>query len=980
MKRYKMFFIIGLFILIISISLIGAYAYYSGTHETQDVSGNAAVENENITGISSFEDLFNYGTNSIYNDKNSKALSNKRYILKLNSNIKLENNLIIDNDVHIDLNDKTINLNDYTLTIKNGYNGCFAIYNGIIESGEKEEGSIIVDMPNMGFIADEIEYTKNNIESDSLINEINIDQKYATYNALYLVGNALSSDFVLKPEIKSYNEVSKNDFILSADKFILSKDCYKNTNEACSIVYKDLMLPTYYLSSDISITYSFKTLNNYLKTNGKFTAPATSADVTLTATVSKEGWNNAISVDFLLHLVNLNDNTTLNNCVKNLINSELSPYYNEGDLVVKEATILEDYYYGIHHGITMPLSAFDGKVTFEYSTTNLADSSINTSSYISNGFYNFIPNQSCYHLIITPKINSVAQTPIKVQMYSTYVGEKETIAYLIVNELYGGTIIYDRSKENKILDDLEAISDNDELSGYINDYDITNITYSIVTDSDAFDYYQINNYVMTVKNGEIPDDKVGYIRVTLTFGESTNISIDLYINYLDESGDTLSNFITYYNLIDPTIETELETSFELPFHKNSEWPYVCYDIGTYQTSLLNETTIYNVTLGMPKNVKLNLFYDNTDHFLTYDNNPSTFTAKYATTLNAAANYNDAKFILSISAQDSLTVNTNLVLVYNYKFKLADEWKIYKYNDQYLTDLTVSKFTALGGLFYNTTGQNESGEAVNHAVKDAYFFRWIYNNFKPSTKASINTARADLIIPINWLGQDYSINVSTDTLINSVNDFTGIGYLSGVSSVDLSGKTITSTIVTSISNMQSLNTLILKGCGITDVSDFSNLKNVKVLDVSGNSIQYFDSLAEITSLEKVYLYNNNASNAYYGSLGICNFQAYNDLMRNGCAVYNSVSNNVPVLFADSNNLDDYRRLKAIVYQDKLKKGLDISQLYNKFSTNRTDYGLSTNGTLVWSYGGGTNATDATYFMVTYTFNTYKLVCKYYVDRY
>jgi hypothetical protein len=199
-------------------------------------------------------------------------------------------------------------------------------------------------------------------------------------------------------------------------------------------------------------------------------------------------------------------------------------------------------------------------------------------------------------------------------------------------------------------------------------------------------------------------------------------------------------------------------------------------------------------------------------------------------------------------------------------------------------------------------------------------------------------------------------------------------------------------------MPSLHTLILKNCNITDISALANLTTVKVLDISNNKISYFDALANVSSLEKVYLYNNEpdaGDTKYIGSTGICNFQAFYDLMRNGSAVYNTISNNIPVLYAESNSIDDYRRLKSICYQDKLKLGEDISDLYQAFysiGTNITNvtgnarpgnnpFGLQTRGTLSWGYEEGKTVGTATYFYVKLTYSTgYILTVKYYVDRY
>ena len=219
-------------------------------------------------------------------------------------------------------------------------------------------------------------------------------------------------------------------------------------------------------------------------------------------------------------------------------------------------------------------------------------------------------------------------------------------------------------------------------------------------------------------------------------------------------------------------------------------------------------------------------------------------------------------------------------------------------------------------------------------------------------------------------------------------------------MNLSGGSVSDDVIVGLSGMPSLTTLILKNCGITDISALSNLTTVKVLDISNNSIDYFNALSDVTCLEKVYLYNNvpndETAKKYIGSTGICNFQAFQDLMRNGCSVYNMESNNIPVLYAESNSIDDFRRLKAIGYQDKLKEGLDITDLYQDFikiGTRITNvegrdrpgnnpFGLQTAGKLDWGYESGKTAGEATYFYCTLTYSgtNYVLTVKYYVDRY
>ena len=140
-----------------------------------------------------------------------------------------------------------------------------------------------------------------------------------------------------------------------------------------------------------------------------------------------------------------------------------------------------------------------------------------------------------------------------------------------------------------------------------------------------------------------------------------------------------------------------------------------------------------------------------------------------------------------------------------------------------------------------------------------------------------------------------------------------------------------------------------------------------------------------------LKGNNATtnNPIVGSLGITNLQAYNDLLRNGVAVFNQVSSGVPVIYADSDDYNDYVKLKSIIYQNKLSTNVSITTLYSSFQSVYNDTNLAlvnTGGTYNWGYqtldSDGNTYTEytATYFYVNYTFNNKTVNVKFYVDRY
>jgi hypothetical protein len=113
-----------------------------------------------------------------------------------------------------------------------------------------------------------------------------------------------------------------------------------------------------------------------------------------------------------------------------------------------------------------------------------------------------------------------------------------------------------------------------------------------------------------------------------------------------------------------------------------------------------------------------------------------------------------------------------------------------------------------------------------------------------------------------------------------------------------------------------------------------------------------------------------------------------LIRNGISVYNQVSNDIGVLYADSDDYNDYVRIKSIIYQDKLSTNESITSLYSAYKDfTYSKFGLDKkNGEFTWGYqttdknGNTYDEYTATYFYCNYKFDGYTLTVKYYVDRY
>ncbi len=1006
--KKKLIIIISMLTLLLLSTGIGVYAYLQFT-KNQAVTASTNINNDNVIEVASFDELFTNSKATAYNDKNVISNVSTRTILKLTSNIELLDNLEITSDVHLNLNGKTLNLNDKELTFRHGYAGCFSIYGGVVSTGDTGTGKITVDLPNASFISSSITYNHSGTtlaESDC-VNVLNIDSKYTAYNALYYVANSIGSDLNKKIEKADYTAVNDANYTIDQDKFITTKyNCVynSNANDVCSFVYKDLDLPMHYLSTDISITYS-SNKKNVISNFGKVTLPTQEEDVTLTASINHTSWEDPITCDFKLHVVNLENQTVKNNVAKQLILDYLHDYYKNESLQVS-STVTFDSYYEFTNSVELPLLAFDDNITYSYSFTNLNGENVDTTSFVdvNNRVFVMQSNDDCNHLII--RLNN--NTNITLDMFSAYVSDYETIARLILNKLYGGSIIYDSTESSKILykvSDLRTMLD-EKTYQFVTAYNITNLTYSLKDGTDVktrYYNYSSQNYELTVKDGQIPPAKSSYITATFTFGsgaDAVTTNVDMYVNYLAESGDTVSGFLPYYNLYDPMVVEDLTSYFDMPFSYSTGAPYVCYDFAQVftkkrTTEYTENFNYYDYELGIPNSLQISLWYNGAQR-LTFTNTSETLTTQldsYLTTNNITlkqiAEYDDAKYRFRIVPQNA-TDNIPMLLIYNYKFNPANNWSRYEYTiegNKYVTELTSSRFIVSGGLFYNATS------TASNAVQDKYFFTWIYNNFNPEGN-TIATSNVDenSFIPKNWLSLDVALDKTIDSSLANVTNYAGIGNLTHITKVNLTGITLSTSVLLSIASMTSVTSLNISNCGVSDITNICTMDSVKVLDISNNSIKDFNGLVNMDGLEEVYLYNNNSTtnNPIVGSLGITNLQAYNDLLRDGIAVFNQISDGIPVLYADSDDYNDYVKIKSIIYQNKLATGKSIEDLYKDFKNiNANGFSLyNTGGSFTWGYqtsdanGNTYDATTATYFYCNYKFknNNNTLTVKFYVDRY
>ena len=994
MKKYinkKFILLISVIVLAFTFVSIITYAYYKKNFNTSyDI--NTSITEENVCEVSTFEELYYACVNNVFNDSNK--VSENRKIIRLTNNIDLTNNLILNYDAHIDLNSKILNLKDYTFSIIHSYAGSFMLYNGTIKTSSN--GRIVINTTNASYLTESVSFIddSDNAISDSstYVKVVSINEMYTMYNALYSISTALVDDVSRRPEYLTYEEFNvKNIASFDSTLFLPTFDCNVDSNShACGYVYNDIVLINHYLSNDINITYTSSdtsVLSNSGNVNGIGTC---------TLSVSLSIGENNYTCDFLVHIVSSGSL----DAAEAMIKSYLSDLYKDESLKISN-DITHDNYYFFTTGRDLPLKSNDGNVTYSYKafSDSTCSTEIKTVSKERNGVYCFEPNEECYYLQITISNNNNESRTVVLNMYTIYVAKYETVAKLILNELYGGSLVYNTANGPTTLESLDAIKEkSDKLNLYVDTYKLTNVTYALKEGTDAYNDYKIESGALDIKVDTTISMKEEAAVVTFEFDEEI-VSVELYITYVIGAQDATSSFLPYYTSYDNKISSQasLET-FTMPFSYENKGPYTIYDFSdSYVTSVdegSSTTTYTTLNLSKPDSLKVqlcdkdgNVINDFTSSYTDGTSIANAFdTYLGSSTISSFASNNPgAYWYFSFDTSKILIDDVKTVLIYNYKFNDAGSWTRYQKTDEndknikFDTDLTTSLFTINGGLIYSTD------TTLENSVRNESLFIYLYNNLNSS--ADDITSASNNVILNDWFENSIEINATLIPLSGDI-DINGIQYLTSCTYLNLSGITITQTKVDDIiSKLTNLETLDISSASISDSSILTNLKNMtslKTLYINGNSIDKFEFLTDITSLSEVYLYENTVTNSsYYGSEGMCNFQTYEDLLRKGISVYYKLnSSGIAMAYENTTDLNDYQRLKSIEYQSILKSGIDISVLYSKFeSLTYEDFCLDNFISLTWSYGGGIDATDATYFQVTAT-NTsgIELVVKYYIDRY
>lgn len=979
-KAKKIFLIFALSILAVAgVAAAGIFAYFSSSASSSKGVKTEIVDGAFIAQVSSFDELYEVSKSEYYNDKN--IVSETRKVIRLTGDISLPVDLVVTADVHIDLNGHTLDLNERVLTIQHAYAGSFVIYNGTMSANN---GKLVIDTPNAA-----VEYDDAFSDFTSVISQ---EFDYTAYAALYAATDGLGSALEKRPARLNYTAFTAGkpaDGVYDPSVFLAQKTHESNT-EACVYVAvgRDLILPARYLATGYTITYASAAPAILSDAGNALSA----GDTTLTVTVTDDTGANSASVTLPVHVVASGTAAV----AEVLLKSYFAGYYRTGSVVSDGITHSAEYYL-FSNGMELPLKDEDLGITLTYTPLRGDKSNAATTSATENGVYVFEPNDQCAYLRVT--LNGSASVYFDLPVYSNYVANGETAARSILNRLYGGAIVYDSTQSYTVLYDLAYVAADSALGRYVTDYDITGISYAIKAGSAAADSYEIVEGKLMRKAGSvIPAEKLEFITCTFTFGsgaEQTSLAVDLYVLYVTGNEGTANNFLIYYNNYDGKVPSETSVTFEMPFSYNGGAPYSAYEFALNYT-FDEETGVYTLTdsaYSSPAAISLVLKYgtNSSDEF-SYAGGTS-LSAQFNTWLTtngltlAGLASQGAVWEITVTANQSVFEDSEVLLLYKYTFESnaagsAPSWTVYRAAIEgadgaatyEFTQSTVSPFTLKGGVFY------DASSAATNAVNDSVLFSWMKSSFGIAGNVELIENDA-LTLPV-------TVDVTVSATLASVKNWNGIQYLTGATAVNLTGVTVDDALIQILNQMTFLQSLIMQNCSLTD-TEISGLAlpKLRTLNVADNGVNDFSWLTvdNFPALQRVYVYGNENADGYRGSTGMSNYQTFEDLVRAGVNVYNTLnSNSVPMLFESSTDLNDYRRLKSIVYQSVLKTGVSITTVYSRFmGLTTSDFSLegSYTGTVVWDYGGGTNDEDATWFSATVTTTTgVELTVKFYVDRY
>ena len=980
-------------LILIAITVIAgasvAFAYFFRTHdETGKITLNTTAE---TVAVSSFDELFLASKAKSYRSSDLSQVGEKtRKTILLTQNVSMTADLEITADVNLDLGGFDLITNGHSLTFRHSYYGSLAMRNGrlvVTASG----GYVYADVPNAAVYFDGVTAGTKEGETftetaDTRLIATATSPYFTAYNFFKTVAAAIADETTILTDRKNFGDVTATAFS-SSDFITDSVRCAGHG--ACAYAFADLDLPfSYYGYDDTKIGYSFA--GGKFTDKGKLVAGAYGEE-TLTARITAGGTEYAC--DFTLHVPDASDPAKRVALAQTMVERYLGRFWVDST-TDEEGNVVAVNKYVINRDTYLPARFFGlGNVSVRYSSydengdkTFPADDSVTDEEVVY-----FVPTTSTIKLKakITEDAAVIEKDFDMTSSNTVTVRSAVTIANNLLTRWYGteitvtangdGTYAFSGASEAAFagylpLYDLEYYATADG-GAYATLYPgVKSIAYSVVYGNTAEEFYAItespdggNKQRLEVVNGE-PENDAGrvYLNVSMTVefnGKISPVTIQIPVDCKlkgDDSG--LGRFLPYYSVFNRTAEEATggytTSSFRMPFNYQRDLPLVCYgfavknDDGTKLDAVKDALGLAftdkdgNVTAVRAVTKTVTLSDGGTDYTLTYLSFSDSLGALLSSSAALAEQVRSGKAYYTITIDPSKIPldNTDVLLVYEFKTGVtASVWSVYS---------SFSEFVLPGVIKYGTH------------VTDPNFYVWLCNVTSDSGESISNPAdgilysdKLKLNIPLDYAN-------STDIFLRAVTDFTGVKYMVGTQKLNLSGATVSSSVIEEIAQMPSVASIDLSGCSITIAANATNpfavwgdpsvskLTNLTTLHLESNTIYSFGWLEPLCStvarsLTSVYLSgnvprptsSNSADNVFYGSDGLNNYGTYLELVSAGISVYSGGTKDSPVTFADSRSSSPvYLAMRNLTYQNKLPAGVTVENLLDSFSTTPSDYGL------------------------------------------
>ena len=1009
---------------------IGTLAYFT-RHRESEPGLNIAPDGTTVT-VSSFEELFRASQAAAYNDGAAvaPATSPSRVTLRFASDIRLEADLTVTADVNLDLNGHDLLTGGHTLAFRHTYHGAFVMAGGRVILSAGGDGAVTAETPNAAVLFDGISVgtlsgdgTFTAATADAHLRVISASPAYIAYHFFGMVAAAVADDVTLLTSPAGAPEDAPTSFTSSLYWRVAKAACVAHGTEPCTYLFSDADLPRHYLGyGEASISYA--TAAGVLDATGRLSG---TGDETLTATVTVG--DSTYTCSFALHAPDISTAAAQATVAADMAARYLGRFYvgtvadGDGTVTVDKYVLNRDVYLPARFA-SLPLVklSYAGYTAEGTSTFPRADQA----TAPTDDTVLFIPTTDTAVLEVT--VSSGEGAALGTASYpmtsdnTVTVRSAVTVANDLLRKWYGTEISVSANGDGSYT--YSGPDSADSFAGYLPLYGmayyttynggayaaaypgVESIRYSVVYGNTGAEYYAVTDagddlwQRLSVATGK-PEEDAGRVylnaELRVTYGGATSdVTLQIPIDCRLRGGGTgISRFLPYYSVLNRTVADETGgytlSSFYLPFNFQRDLPLYCYAFtvdGADETVMQTLRSMLGLTL-IDADGNETALDGVIDTVTVTDDSGASETYRilsFAASLEAAANADACRAnAASGRARYRITIRTDAVPPTNTPVRLVYQYKMAYTADSFTTYNSFSEFTIPGVLHHGAE------------IADENFFIWLYNSFRTSGDAI--TSADGALIRTDWLTRNVPLDFpgSTDTYLRAVTDFTGIRYMTGTQSVNLTGAAVSDGVIREIASMRSLLTLDLTSCGIvltaTDVSPFgawyaegSALTNLTTLRLGGNRIYSFVWLETFctevaTSLTDLYVSGNvpeagvakSADNVFYGSAGLSNYDTYQALQNIGIRVYSGGGTDTPALFADSRSSSQvYLALRNLEYQNTLPSGVDIGSVYAGFSTSPGDYGISTtsitNGDYSCTLTGVTLAfarVSDTVFSLTYT---------------